>query len=236
MKKSLLIFLLAVCVLSCAKAQSLGAGVSVDAQGNLKIDAPLYVIDKNPQKPGLKRAPASMNSQVSAGFAIGDSFCPLEVTGGIVNGRLSLTIKMPDEYWLNKVMYFWDVPDDYFTRGADVEIGELSLAADEPEYYRLIMLYPNPLVRLSPYHEIDEYYIEGDRYKYIYSLGDVSISGKFNLPRWYNRTEHYEFDIRIKKGWNVIREGSFFDKTLQDDVTTTTSGLPPASAVWVVLE
>jgi hypothetical protein len=236
MKKILLILLLSFCVLSCAKTKSLGAGVSVDAQGNLKIDAPLYVIDTSAEKPGLKRAPASMNLPVYAGIPIGDTSTTLEVTGGIVKGRISITIKLPDEYWLNYAKYFWDVPDDSFTSGADVEIGELYLAVHGSDYYYRIFLYPNLNVQVLTGERAAHYYIEGGRYAHIYSLGSVNISGKVSVPRWYNWKQHFEFGINFNSGWNVIREGSYFDETLQDDVLTKTSAIPPSSAVWVLFE
>jgi len=234
MKKVIFILLLTTCVLSCAQTQSLGAGVTVDKQGNLKIDAPLYVIDENPQKPGLKPAPSSMNFSVYAGIPEDDASNPLEVTGGIVKGRLSLTIKKPNEYWLYDASYAWYISEGFFTGGADVKIGELFFSVNNSDGYRRIALYTNYHVKLSTVSEYDYYYIDGDLYEYIYSLGNVTISGKIDESRWYNW--HGEFDVRLNRGWNVTRVRYSFDNTLNRDVETRTSALPSANAVWVVLE
>jgi hypothetical protein len=235
MKKILLTLFLSFCVLSCAKTQSLGAGVSVDAQGNLKIDAPLYVIDKNAEKPVLKRAPASMNLPVYAGIPVEDSSYPLEVTGGIIKGHITITIKRPDENLIEGAFYYWGIPGDLFMNGADVDVGELYLTIEGPDYYHPIILYPNLHAKIlteKGYHGKTYYYIESDHYEHVYSLGDINISGKFNLSYW---TEHKEFDIRFTRGWNVIRQGGFFN-IYDNDFTTKTSTLPPSEAVWVLFD
>jgi len=113
MKKNLFTLLLTFCVLSCAKTQSLGAGVSIDAQGNLKINAPLYVIDGTGEKPELKPAPVSMNYEVYAEIPYGDSFYPLEITGGIVKGRLSITVEKPEMEFSDNAATFFMFPLHY---------------------------------------------------------------------------------------------------------------------------
>jgi hypothetical protein len=169
-------------VLSCAKTKSLGAGVSINAQGDLKIDAPLYVIDKSLEKPMLRQAPDSMNYAVYAGFP--------------------------------------------FTGGADAAIGELILAVDNSDIYRPITLYPNRRAKIltSENFGIKDFYIEGGSHEYVYSNEDVSISGKVS-PKAYNWTWIYEFNIRIKRGWNII---------LTEDnkgVYTRTTSRPSSKAV-----
>jgi len=199
MKKSLFLLLLTLCVLSCVKAQSLGAGVSIDAQGNLKIDAPLYVIDKNQKKPGLKPAPSTMNSKVIAGIYMGgDIDYSLEITGGIVKGRLSITIKKPEKVFSDNAATLLNIPAELFTSGADVQFGEIILRmkneADEPVDYPSIMLYSNYQVKLSTVTERETYYIDGDCYSFTYSLGDVDISYRFNAPpgdmAWYREYDN----------------------------------------------
>jgi len=136
--------------ISCAKTQTLGAGVSVDSQGNLVINAPLYVVYKNDDKNAIKKAPSSMNLPVFAGIFYGqDGSYPLKISGGIVKGRISVTIEKPNEYiteGLIEIMYFWDIPVDLFKIGANVAIGELDFRVNDLEGfgYRSITLYPNP--------------------------------------------------------------------------------------------
>jgi hypothetical protein len=170
-----------------------------------------------------------MNFPVHAHIPFGDTGYTLEVTGGIVKGRLSITIKKPDEDQLAEIMYFWGgFPADIFTAGAEVKIGELSLGLVEGDNYRWIILFPNPQVELRESYEMHT--VEGDRCSYIYSLGNVHISRKFSLPR----RSDYDFNIRLKRGWNVISTGSYFDKTLQKEVITKTSVFPLANALWVL--
>jgi len=226
MKKLLFMLLLTSGVITCAQAQSMGAGVSVDRQGNLKIDAPLYVIDRNPEKPGIIAAPATMNRVVAATIYLGDDSAGISVlfTGGIVKGRLSLTIKKPEEEYLwSSIASFWDIPADLFTSGADVKIGYLYLLDNDA--YRSIILYTDYHVSLNTSKEVDRFDIDGDRYLYIYSMGEVTVSGKVQYQTWYR-----ELDIRLQKGWNVIRW------CVTDGYDKLTSVAASSNAVWVVNE
>jgi len=231
MKKHLFLLLLTFTVLFCAQAQSLGAGVSIDAQGSLKINAPLYILDKNPQKPGIKRAPTSLNLPVVAGFHIGDDFGQLEVTGGIVKGRISLIIKKPDEVFLVTAASLLNIPSVRFTSGADVKVGDMSFYADDSEYNYRIMLFSNFHVEGPlPTYDYEQYDINGVLYKYIYSLGEVIISGNVDKNYGVKETSYRKFDIRLKNGWNVTK----YNPDKPDD--TLTSSLPPSNAVWVLFE
>jgi hypothetical protein len=238
MKRTSLVLLLAMYVLPCIQAQSLGGGISIDAQGNLNINAPLYVIDKNPKKPALKPAPASMNRPVYAAFFEGeDGLNILEFTGGIVKGRLSVSIKKPDYIPRYGAADFWEVPSRFFTSGTAVEIGQLFLAiGDADKCDAQVTLFNNPQARLSLTDDVDTdtYWIDGGVYHCIYALGDISISGRVDLPGngW---TWRREFDIRLKQGWNLILETDVLDE-LTDIEYTKISSLPPTNAVWVLRE
>jgi len=237
MKKILLLLLLTFCVLSCAKAQSLGVGISVDAQGNLKIDAPLYVIDKTGEKPILKLAPSTMNYEVDAVIPYGDNFYSMEVTGGIVKDRLSLTIKKPEENYLHNVATLWNIPEDLFTSGAEAEIGQLLLLVKN-ENYAPIYFYPDKNVQVLTENNNEKvyYYIQDARYEYIYSLGEIKISGNFHTSMWGDWKYHQNFDIYIKQGWNVILSKEYFDDSLKDDIFNKTTSFPTIEAVWVIVE
>ena len=243
MKRILLTSLITLCALSCAKAEPLGPGVSVDKQGNLKIDAPLYVINNNPENPGLKRADASLHRAVSFSLYAGDDVgSPLEITGGIVNGRLSITIQKPkeDQYFRSAASFF-SVPKDVFKTGSDTAIGEIFMhAVDSDDDYCWIRLYSNPIVKFLKGIDIgserDVFDVDGGRHFYYYSHGDVSISSRVEKRSQYNNfTWREDYNIDLKQGWNVIRTEELYDEAVNADVFTMTSDKPSTDAVWVLL-
>jgi len=223
---------------SCVKAQSLGAGVSVDNQGNLVINAPLYVIERNGKKSILERAPSSMNFEVPAGISPtnNEGRSSIEITGGIIKGRLSLTIKKQEENFLKGAAIFFNVPPELFTDGANVKIVQLDLGDGVSKNYGSLLLYNNYQIKLETGTEIDSYYIDGDIYIYIYSLGDVNISTKVNKTIQNNWSWARDFDLHLKKGWNVIHWEKYFDDTLKDEVDVFTSSQPSKDAVWVLVK
>jgi len=223
---------------SCAKAQSLGAGVSVDKQGNLVINAPLYVLERNGKKPVLERAPSSMNYVVPAGISPtnNESRSSIEITGGIIKGRLSLTIKKSEENFLKSAANFFIVPPELFTEGANEKIVQLDLGDGVSKNYGSLLLYNNYKIKPETGTEIDSYYIDGDMYIYIYSLGNVNISTKVNKTIQNNWSWARDFDLHLKHGWNVIHWEKYFDDTLKDEVDVFTSSQPSKDAVWVVIK
>jgi hypothetical protein len=230
---------------SCAKAQTLGAGVSVDSQGNLVINVPLYVVYKNDDKNVIKPAPSSMNLPVFAGIFYGqDGSYPLEISGGIVKGRISVTIEKPNEYiteHLIDIMHFWDIPVDLFKSWANVAIGELDFRVNDLEGfgYRSITLYPDSKARVLLGEEKYGYkykYIEGSHYEFIYSMGDVNFSGKLKTPSRYNWKGYGEYDIHLKQGWNIVSRREYFDEMDQEFVGAGTSSKISSKALWVVIE
>jgi len=164
---------------SCDRTQLLGTGVSEDKHGNLKIDVPLYIVEKNKEKPELKIASSSMNLPVRAVIDNGRSEKnnSIEITGGIVKGRLSIIIKKPQEILLREAlreaMYYWHVPKDFFIKGANSLIGELFLSVDDSP----INLYPSDNLKFTTKISEEEYlyYIDGDHF----SLHCVGIIVKY---------------------------------------------------------
>ena len=240
MKRIILILLIALCALSCAKTEPLGPGVSVDKHGNLKINAPLYVIDRNYEKPGLKKADTSLNIAVSVHFHVGDDIgSQLEVTGGIVNGRLSITIQKPeDDQLFYSAANFLSVSDDLFKTGSDAAITELFMYPEVPgECINSLILCSNPVVELLDSYEFDVFDVDGYKHYYFYSLEDVIISGRDQkYSRYSDYTWYNDFDISMKQGWNVICMAEIYDEMLNRDVTTMTSSTPPPDAVWILRE
>jgi len=229
---------------SCAKTQTLGAGISVDSQGNLVINAPLYVIDETGDKPILKLAPSSLNNEVTGSIYnnINEGFMGIEITGGIINGRLSVTIKKHDNYFLSNAKDFWYISNDLFTDGADVQIGGIRLAAKGQAGYSYPSIHLVNRYDLQPIRGTaigrQTYYFYGNYYELIYSMGDVNISGKLNLPRKVNWIWYVDFDIHLKQGWNIIRAEDNYPKIIKndfDEFDKFTSGQPSKDAVWVLL-
>jgi hypothetical protein len=163
----------------------------------------------------------------------------VEFTGGIVKGRISITIGKPDEYYLNEIMDFWYIPENIFTSGADVLIGELIFSAILPDYYHTIRLYPNTHIQVLSEESFGKtrFNIKGGFYNYIYSLGEVNLNVSGSVkPEWYKWAWYREINIRLNRGWNVIREGSFFDYKLNDYVETKINAIPTSEAVWVLFD
>jgi len=238
MKSKLLIIQLTIFMLfcaSCAKHQSLGTGVSVDKQGNLKIDAPIYVINPKSENPKFIRAPSSMNYDVYAGIddELRENRSRLEIKGGIIKGHLSITIKKPDNYMLNKAYFYREVPEDIIKSGEDTLTGELVLTVDNPDDYMPIILFNDKNVKATEHPEFFRFNMDNDRFAHIFSLGDVILSGE-NKSEW-NWPRFTFFDINLKQGWNIVRYGEYLDDTLQDIVGKRTSNQPSSKAIWVLL-
>ena len=208
----------------------LGEGVSINAQGNLVIDAPLYVIDRNQESPGLKPTDASLNLPVTAFiYDNGDTLdCPLELTGGIVNGRIALIIKKPDEYLLTRnAADFWNVHEEYFKEGADAKNAQLLLYAGNPLDYNWIRLFSSPIIAYINWWEVDPYDVDGENHYFIYSLGVVSISDRINISSQDSKYTWYtDVDMELRNGWDIVGAENIFDETINDTINTITSTLP----------
>jgi hypothetical protein len=250
MKRKLSIFLIiCACVLSCARdgsgiqpvkppAKSTGAagGVWADAQGNLRIEADLFVIDRNPENPGLKKADESWNGTVTAYINPGDQDVQHSASGIISNGRFSLSFPKPETGDLQAAAdQFSFFPDDWFIKGADVPIGSLFLYEDSG--YHMLDLIANPeVVYIDDYYMDYEYYhLKGDRCYYFYSQGDMVISGTFgSVFGWSGREESAA--IRFTPGWNVLSSSVHYDEETDAETIIGSSKNLPANAVWVLLE
>jgi len=219
---------------SCAKAQTLGSGISVDSQENLVINAPLYVFDRHGENPKLEKAPTSINSEVSVSvYSKEERDIPLKFSGEIKNGFLSLTINKPDELKLYEAKNLWLIPESFFTNGANVKIAELSLRIDNENDFYLIWLYPNINVKIlqEPYSDTISFFIDDEHYKFIYSLGEINISGKFFDP---NHNWQDELNIYFKQGWNIVSIKKYYDYTLKREILIMNSVILSKNAVWVL--
>jgi hypothetical protein len=180
-----------------------------------------------------------MNRPVYAATYEGEALISLGVTGGIVKGRLSVSLKKPADiplFPLYEAEDFWNVPAHFFTDGTAAQIGEIFVEAYEPgedgEGPNWVTLMNNPQVQFSLETDEDRYRIDGGVCYCVYALGDVSISGRVDLPQ-RGRTWRREFDIRLKQGWNFVLETDVLDKLTGIEYTKI-SNLPPASALWVM--
>jgi len=219
---------------SCAKAQTLGAGVSVDSQGNLIINAPLYVFDRYGENPKLEKAPTSINYEVDVGIynSQKDDSNSHEFIGEIKKGRLSITIRKPNENLLIEAMKFWHISENFFTNGSNVKIGELSLSTVKRDYI-WIRLYPNlnaARILEEPITDERKYFIDDGHCEFFYSLGEVNITGKVYEPKLTNW--HYEFNLHLKQGWNIVNERFYYD--VKEEIEALTSITLSKDAVWVL--
>jgi len=230
---------------SCANAQTLGAGVSVDSQGNLVINAPLYVFDRYGENPKLEKAPTSINSKVLALIPDGDSGGNLKYSGGIVKGQLSIIINKPEPdennfygrgHNLIEAMDNFYISESFFTNGANTKIGQLKFFSDIDDNNYQIFLYPNRNAKILqvPISDTREFFIEGGLCEIYYSLGEVNISSKVYNPNRENWRG--EFNIQFKKGWNIVSTRKYYDYSLKREILIMNSVTLSKDAVWVLIK
>lgn len=196
------------------------AGISITENGELHIDADLYIFDRTTAKPAVIKADNTVNGTVEALITYGQ-----EAQGEIKNGRFSITIPIPpDKYLVEAMTYTWaypDLPDSFIKDGPDILVKNISYMIaniDGKEYF--IDLMDNQKV----HNYGSDYYLDGDYIEFLYSKGNVKIYGNREdkdegLPEVWN--------INLIEGWNTIC--SFFSSSKY----TTTSKSPSKSAKWV---
>ncbi|MCL2335901.1 MAG: hypothetical protein FWC60_00595 [Firmicutes bacterium] len=208
------------------------AGVSVDAQGNLIINAQLY--DINTTTTSVVPFPNTMNADVSAYASTASGDYPLTtVTNGITGGKLtSVIIPPPPAAALTSVVDdLGDMPASWVKSGGANHIGSISL-----EYLEYLDsstsstigfdLYANPVITTDGY---GNYNPQGDSYMYMYSDGDVVISGSGQFDDGSGGKYSMAADIKLAKGWNCVLMTA--DATGGGKIISRN---PPANAQWVI--
>ena len=156
------------------------AGVSVNAAGDLVINAPLYYIDYDEEgiidgSYPVKTVDLSLNETVHAFI----NFTPTGVTGTISGGMFSITIPAPSASLLIPIIDNPDLPITFIKSGAGTKTGFLWLYTTS---MGIIQLFANP-------PSLDKLYT------FTYADGSATISGA--------NTEMIS-DLSVAKGWNSI--------------------------------
>ena len=203
------------------------AGVSVNTAGELVIDAPLYEVEfDNPtdsyDPPQIELVCNTINTAVYA-YIYDD---PSSVaTGTISDGRLKITIPVPDEGVLQSPADYFDYPASWINAAANIKIGLILLENDDG----YIRLYADPIPNAFEYGTYYWSYIDGEYYGYLYSEGDVTVFGSGSGTDSHDDPYIADMDVKLTQGWNCGMSIHNYDT----GKTVGRSQNPPANAKWV---
>ena len=196
-------------------------GVSLDSNGDLRINATVYV-------PG---ADGNISTNKAANNAItvflwrpGTSKMNPDYTRNISDGTVNISIPAPNTYTLNRVIDYFP---DGVKSGADVEITNLLLSTPSCGDATMLSLHGNSVFE-GDYSGIPPrwHLKSGEEYCIYYSKGDAVISGTGSEDGY-----SYIIDIKFAKGWNIVCEK-------EDPVRKTFSIIsksPPVNARWIFM-
>ena len=229
MKRKLLLLLAVACLLSCRKndlpAQSTRpdgtAGVSVDAQGNLVINAPVYVaIPEGNEKYELKPADGDLFLEIDDSFSVGEIDKIIIASGTISGGRVSITIPIPDSKSMRTAESRFS--SERLKSGSDIRCRFIRISGADVN----LGLFANPQVEYDSFGE--------EWYDFIYSEGDVVVSGSYIGSAGDGYAFHELVDVRLTQGWNTIAYSDKVDSEAKTVTRTEISKNPPPDAVWVL--
>jgi len=143
-------------------------------------------------------------------------------TGSISGGKMNLVISVPADANLVTVKDFFDFfPDHFFKSGVDVKI-QVPFIQDgsDPSGDYFTLASGNSVFEKDLYWG----YKNGEAYAYVYSKGDVNISGVANV--W---GETLVVGLKFVAGWNCV----CFIENSSTDTFTIISKSPPNGAKWV---
>ena len=200
-------------------------GVSVDADGNLKIDAELWIFDNSESSPEFKKVDSSFNRLVRA--SVGDH--SWDFSDGIKEGRLNILInssQITSTDLKTASQEFGLTADDYNIEGSNIRLGGLVLQMRETvegqdrDYELGLIGNPEP--------------IQGSQvvesFGFIYSMGDISIEGTST-----NEGSETHMDFRFASGWNSIGNTMTLTATPLHLTNNASSRNPPATGTrWVL--
>ena len=237
MKKLISILLLTTAfTLSCTKNNSSArtavpdgtSGVDIDAQGNLIIDAPLYMlINKDVTNPELQKADASLVETVEAVISSRENYHSI-ASGTISGGRISITVPIPDRKYLLTADSLFET--DMVQSGADVMIEFINLSGIDG----YILLFGNLHDQNNPGDVLYDIFAGGDRYYFMYSEGDVLISGIKTYPHGDVYDLKETINIKLVEGWNIICVSRYDDNENYTSILSEVSKKPPSKGVWVM--
>ena len=248
MKKKVLLLLLllaAACLLSCRKgdlsAQPFkpngAAGASVDSQGSLAIDAPVYVavirervISEGMEDVELQPADEDLFLEIESFFPIGEADNIRIASGTISGGRISIAIPIPGDEHLY-LPESWFNPE-WVKSGSDIGCRLIRISSG----YSSLRLHSNLKTKHGDFGEAGHYIISGDFeewYEFVYSEGDVVVSGTYSGSGGDGYDYHEITDVKLTQGWNTVGYSYRTDNEAKTITRTETSKNPPPDAVWV---
>ena len=202
-------------------------GVWVDSNGDLRINAPLYVFGHS-GPPDFESTLELASEGTVVGMFVHDEntmdALPIITTIVDSNGMFDITIPADilDYDSAAEAFAFWDgINPDAIITGANVQVGFLNL--------RVVGLgYNNPEIFLSTADTPDLIMREG--FMYLYSQGNVRIIDEFEIETiMSDEPEQFNIDIWLTSGWNIL--SICLDKSFGPFYQISAS--PPSNARWV---
>jgi len=230
MKFKLLLLLTLVCLLSCQRNDI--AGVRIDKKGNIVIKGILHeVINEDDGK--LIQLDKSFVDTIEAFFYNNGERNEI-AEGNISEGRVLIKIPIPDSELLETADNLFKT--NLIQSGNNVKLGYVYLSG----IISNIFLVDNP--RIDQFNSGNEFYKStvGDDYYFIYSEGDVIVSGTDEYVSFngiYGASlGKIIYDITLKKGWNTIcNSKSFAENDIFINITENIMNKEiPSGAVWLI--
>ena len=204
-------------------------GVSVEADGTLKITADLWIFDTREANPQLRRAEANFSSPVIIAMR-GNQ---LEIADGIKDGRLDISIDIPQ----NNDLFTWgsflgEMGEGTVVEGADVLIGGFDLGGGEG----YLSFVANAERRQHEGIDNGEPFLYGELFGFLYSTGNASLRGSYTENDEHSDEITYNnFDVRLASGWNSVSTSYTYELASQIHYTfNSESKSPPTGARWVL--
>ena len=215
-------------------------GVSVDADGNLKITADLWLLYAREENQELKEAGSTFNRPVRA--YLGERYW--DFPEGIKEGRLDILFDS------SKIIADTDLrtADEDFKQyqvksnleGGGVRFGGLSFVVRETVQSQddhaeiMLTLLENISLRQDPQlNDGKPFYYFDDWYSFIFSMGDISFQGS-TTNEYSDETQEFHTNYRFVSGWNIISQ-SLTNTTPQVTTWALSSKSPSATGTrWVL--
>jgi hypothetical protein len=219
-----------------------GAGVTVTADGRLRIDAGVRLFDRSTTPPVIAAGAGVDGVTVTAYAHLNDIIRVPLGTGSVTRGRLSITIDQPPAASLQTVRGLMNGgAEGLIQTGPDVQVGAFSIEISGPGYLGNLDLYADPAVGTDA-DDPDgvSYFVDGAVVWYLYSHGDARIAGDYTGDVRYE-VDGVEVDaklmttvdITLREGWNALASTRVTRTGQAAWATTTRSASPGAGAAWV---
>lgn len=195
-------------------------GVWVDTNGNLRINAPVKTINQNEELVDYTGSEVTVKAVIY--FDYEGMELPEELaTGTITNGTLQISIPPLASNLLTPAGA--NIPPGFVKAGANIKIGEVKLEIESSpdSFFRL------DLVNDFGFYETYNSWYANEQYRYTYSEGDVTVSGRLKYPGG-----DIACGMLLKKGWNSVSQKYSFVNNYSSG--TMISKPPPSTAVWVL--